>query len=44
MGGGACMVAFSLFYIPVNTFIVCMFVYLLVYVSFSYGSIFWTEY
>ena len=32
------------FYIPVNTFIVCMFVYLLVYVSFSYGSILWTEY
>ena len=39
-GGGAGMVAFSLFYIPVNTFIVCMFVYLLIYVSFSYGSIF----
>ena len=35
---------FHFFYIPVNTFIVCMFVYLLVYVSFSYGSIFWTEY
>ena len=32
------------FYIPVNTFIVCMIVYLLCYVPFSYGSIFWTEY